>query len=71
MSDADSTGDSGSPGYPARLDIEYPEDGLNRTTTLFRIILVTPIAIVAGLVAGTFATNWQSTLRLGSSAWRP
>ena len=58
MSDADSTGESGSPGYPARLDIEYPEGGLNRTTTLFRVILVIPIGVVAGLVAGSFASNW-------------
>ncbi len=59
MSDAHGTSVSDSAGYAARLDVEYPEDGLNRTTTLFRIILVIPIAIVIGLVAGTFATSWQ------------
>ena len=48
----------GTSGYPARLDVDYPEDGLNRTTTLFRIILVIPIAIVSGLVAGSIAANW-------------
>ncbi len=31
--------------YPARLDIDYPEE-LNRLTTAFRIILVIPIAVV-------------------------
>ena len=57
MSDAHD-GTSGDPGYPARLDVDYPEGGLNRTTTLFRIILVIPIAIVAGLVGGSIAANW-------------
>ena len=42
--------------YPARLDVEYPEQGLNRATTFFRILLVIPIAIVVGLVGGNFAT---------------
>ena len=27
---------------PARLDIDYPEEGLNRVTTLFRLILADP-----------------------------
>lgn len=49
---ADSTGDS----YPARLDVEYPEAGLSRAKTFFRIILIIPIAIVAGLVTGYFGT---------------
>ncbi len=40
--------------YPARLDIEYPEEGLSRVTTLFRIILVIPIGIVAGLLTSSF-----------------
>ena len=38
--------------YPARLDIDYPEEGLNRVTTLFRIIMLIPIAVVAGLLTG-------------------
>jgi hypothetical protein len=37
--------------YPARLDIDYPE-GLNRVTTLFRIVLVIPIAAVYGILVG-------------------
>ncbi len=44
-------------GYPARLDIEYPEEGLGRASTFFRIILVIPIAIVAGLLTGSFVGN--------------
>ena len=41
-------------GYPARLEIDYPER-VSRLKTLFRIILVIPIAIVVGLVSGSFA----------------
>jgi hypothetical protein len=40
-------------GYPARLDIDYPER-LSRPKTLFRIILVIPILAVAALVTGSF-----------------
>ena len=40
-------------GYPARLDIDYPER-LSRVKTLFRIILVIPILFVAALVTGSF-----------------
>ena len=40
--------------YPARLDIEYPEEGLDRVRTAFRIILLIPIVILAGLVSGGF-----------------
>ena len=37
--------------YPARLDIDYPEE-LDRTTTLLRIIWIIPIAIIVGLIGG-------------------
>ena len=40
--------------YPARLDIDYPEEGLDRVRTAFRIILLIPIVILAGLVSGGF-----------------
>lgn len=46
--------------YPARLDVDYPEGGLNRATTFFRVVLVIPMAIVAGLVAGSFA-QWDDS----------
>ncbi|MYE08554.1 MAG: DUF4389 domain-containing protein [Acidimicrobiaceae bacterium] len=45
--------------YPARLDIDYPEEGLGRASTLFRIVLVIPIAVVAGLLSGSFVGSWQ------------
>ena len=37
--------------YPARLEIDYPEQ-LSRVKTLFRIILVIPALVVAALVTG-------------------
>ena len=65
MSDALGTSESDSPSYPARLDIEYPDEGLSRASTLFRIILVIPIAVVAGLVGGYFVGYWQT----GQTDW--
>jgi len=38
--------------YPARLHIDYPEDGLNPATTAFRLFLVIPIVVVAALLTG-------------------
>ena len=38
-------------GYPARLEVDYPE-GLNRLTTLVRPILAIPILILSALLAG-------------------
>ena len=35
--------------YPARLEVDYPEQH-NRVTTLFRLILVIPIAIVSSVL---------------------
>jgi hypothetical protein len=40
---------SAPPVYPARLDVDYP-DQHNRLTTLFRLVLVIPIAIVIGVL---------------------
>ena len=47
------TNESGT-GYPARLEIDYPER-LSRVKTLFRIILVIPILVVAALLTTGFA----------------
>jgi Domain of unknown function (DUF4389) len=42
--------------YPARLEVDYP-DQHNRMTTLFRVVLIIPIAIVIGvLTSGTTQT---------------
>ena len=40
------------PAYPARLEIDYPEQGLNRATTLFRLILAIPIVAVLVVLSG-------------------
>ena len=55
MSDVQEMAGAGGASYPARLDVEYPEEGLSRVKTLFRIVLIIPIAIVAGLVTGQIA----------------
>ena len=45
--------------FPARLQVDYPEQ-LNRVTTAFRLILVIPIAIVIGvLTAGATRTVYD------------
>src|SRR5262245_12109679 len=47
--------------YPARLEVEYV-DQHNRVTTLFRIVLFIPIAIVYGvLTAGATTTSYDDT----------
>ena len=58
MSDTASAAESSVSGYPARLDVDYPDEGLGRASTLFRIILVIPIAVVAGLVSGSVQASW-------------
>ena len=57
MSDASAASNSD---YPARLDVEYPEGGLNRASTFFRAILAIPIVVVSSFVAGTIASSWPS-----------
>jgi hypothetical protein len=39
-------------GYPATLEIDYPDRDLDRLTSLVRMITIIPIAIVLGLVMG-------------------
>ena len=41
--------------YPARLEIDYPEQ-LDRGTTFFRILWIIPIAIILGLISGAGET---------------
>lgn len=53
---------AGGDAYPARLRIDYPGDSglqFNRVTTLFRIVLVIPIAIVLGILAGGASGSTQ------------
>ena len=46
---------STTPGYAARLQIDYPEK-LDRTTTFFRIFWIIPIAIILTLISGAGET---------------
>ena len=49
------------PAYPARLDVDYPQQH-NRVTTLFRVVLIIPIAIVIGtLTAGATQTVYDQS----------
>jgi len=47
-------------GFPAVLEIDYPDRGLDRLTSFFRPFTVIPIAILLGLVT-------KSTVRSGSA----
>ncbi|MGA2477513.1 MAG: DUF4389 domain-containing protein [Spirochaetia bacterium] len=58
MSDARS-----SSSYPVSLEIQYPDRDLKRLTSVFRVILIIPIAIVLVLVSGP---GWDSA----NNAWR-
>jgi hypothetical protein len=54
-------------GYPATLDVDYPDRPLNRLTTFFRLFTVIPIAIVLGTVSGgtqTYSTGGESQATL-------
>ena len=45
-------GPSAASSYPARLQIDYPEDELDRLTSAFRPLLAIPIVVVAASVVG-------------------
>jgi len=47
---------SDTPVYPARLEVDYPEQH-DRMTTFFRIFMVIPIAIVIGALTSGFQTQ--------------
>src|SRR5712671_4012142 len=47
-------------GYPASLEIDYPDRELNRLTTFFRLFTVIPIAVVAALVNGSATVRASS-----------
>jgi len=57
--------------YPARLDIDYP-DQLDRFTTFFRLIWVIPVAILAGLATASqlwFAVALMIVFRFRYPRW--
>ena len=51
--------------YPARLDIDYPDEGLSRASTLFRIILVIPIFVVIALLG----SGGSGAQQIGEATW--
>jgi hypothetical protein len=53
--------------YPATLEIDY-QDKLSRVTTLFRIILIIPIAIVLGLLTSG-AEGLGGTIQMGGETF--
>ena len=38
--------------YPARLSIDFPDRGLDRVSTLLRLLYAIPVAIILGLIGG-------------------
>jgi len=49
--------EDGSAGFPATLEIDYPDRKLDRFTTVVRLLTVIPIAIILALVSGP---TWRS-----------
>ena len=52
-------------GYPVQFSVDYPDRPLDRLTTLFRIFVVIPIAILLGTVS---AASWEWSSRGNESA---
>ncbi len=48
-------------GYPVRFSVDYPEEGLDRLRTAFRLILIIPIGIILALVSATSPDMIQDT----------
>lgn len=44
--------------HPARLTIDYPDHDLDRLSTLLRLLYVIPIAVVLGLIASSFGSEY-------------
>jgi hypothetical protein len=62
--------------YPASLSVDYPDKGLSRLTTFFRIIMIIPIGIVISLVNGAVFSwgtdeGWQYALSAGGLLFLP
>ena len=51
-------------GFPATLEIDYPDRELNRLTTFFRPFTVIPIMIILGLVSGSTVRTTSDTYLL-------
>ena len=53
-------------GYPVTFSVDYPDRDLDRVTTFFRVFMVIPIAIVAGLLAHASYSEY-STAAVGGA----
>jgi len=54
-------------GYPATLDVDYPDRPLNRLTTFFRAFTIIPIAIILATVSGAVAVYSTGNTRSDAS----
>ena len=53
-------------GFPATLEVDYPDRELNRLTTFFRPFTVIPIAIILALVSGSTVRATSDKYLLGT-----
>ena len=54
-----------SPQHPVRFSVAYPDRGLNRLTTAFRLIVAIPILIIAGALGGS-----EGSAAAGEHGWK-
>ena len=54
--------------YPARLSIDFPDRGLDRMSTLLRLLYAIPIAIVLALIGGALGDASGEGGRMGAVA---
>ena len=68
------------PAYPVRLEIDYPEGGLSRLTSAFRLIWAIPIVVLTMVLTGgaaqpiqidTGAEFWRATIYAGGITFLP
>jgi Domain of unknown function (DUF4389) len=58
--------DNGSVGFPATLDIDYPDRERNRLTTFFRPFTVVPIAVILALITPSTVHTGSANYVVGS-----
>ncbi len=57
--------------YPLQYSVEYPDRPLNRLTSLFRLFMIIPIAIVLALIEGSSYAygGGRTTEAVGAAGW--
>lgn len=56
-------------GHPVQFSVDYPDRGLNRATTFFRIIVAIPILVLLGTVAGgSFTVDYDGRTAAAAGA---